>query len=235
MTPTTETTSPRKTVGRAIPARVADCLFVGVAALLPVMLCVYRLGIYADDWGLFAFFRAQGGRTTSDYFRLFYSLPVTHSRPVMDLYEAVLFRLFGTHPLGYHVVNSLVFVTSACLFYLSLSLIMRERLLAVSIPLLFVVLPNYSSARFVPFAFMVGLSMAFFFLNLYALLKAAQGTKLWPVWTGITVAALVISGLAYEVALPVFAFSMLVVWYLERKKPVAARTRPRTVALIFAS
>jgi hypothetical protein len=127
----------------------------------------------------------------------------------------------------------LVFWASGWLFYLSLRFILRDRYTALVIPVLFLLLPNYSSARFVPFAFMVGLSMVFFFLNLYALLKSARGPDLSVLWAVVSMIALLISGLAYEVALPVFAANLFLVWYLDQQKPVAERLRPSSMVLLL--
>src|SRR6266496_125158 len=138
---------------------IADLIFIGVAALAPVILYIRQLGVYTDDWGLLAFFHDHGDRTVLDHFRRFYSLGITHMRPVQVLYESLLYRFFGTHPFGYHLVNTVVFLGTGWLFYLSLRLPLRDRLLALTIPALFLVLPNHSSARFVPFSFMVGLSI----------------------------------------------------------------------------
>jgi hypothetical protein len=212
-----------------------DCAVLGIATLLPVIPFIRRLSLYADDWGLLAGFVASGDRTVAECFRRYYSLQATHSRPIMDLYEAVLYRLFHTNPVGYHITNALVFLGSAWLLYLSLRFVVRQRFLALAIPLVFVLLPNYSSARYVPFAFMVGLSFLFFSLNFYAMLRATQKAVLGWGWAILSVAALVVSGLAYEVALPLPAASFLIVWWVDRKKPVAERLRFSPLALLLVS
>lgn len=221
--------------GQKVAETAADCVVLSIATLLPIILYIRRLGIYADDWSIFARFRGHGDKTIADYFRTFYSLPVTHSRPVMDLYEAVLFRCFGTYPLGYHLVNAFVFFSSAVLFYLSIRLVFRERFLALAIPVVFLLLPNYSSARFVPFTFMIGLSFALFFLNLYAMLKAAQGPTFSIGWCFVSIAAVILSGLAYEVALPLFVLNLWAVWAVERWKPISEQLRQTSLALLLVS
>src|ERR1700722_5114262 len=218
---------------QTVAETVADCIVLAVATLLPVILYIRQLGIYADDWSVFARFRAYGDRTIAEYFRTFYSLPVTHSRPVMDLYEAVLFRWFGVHPFGYHAVNAFVFFASALLFYLSIRLVLRDRFVALSVPVVFLLLPNYSSARFVPFTFMIGLSLAFFFLNLYSMLKAVRGRTFAMGWGLASFTAVILSGLAYEVALPLFVLNLLVVGTVERRKPLRERLRSSSLALLL--
>jgi hypothetical protein len=142
---------------------ISDCVLLGLITLLPVIPLVFHLGIYADDWGLLALFRANGDKSFLDYFRTFYSLQITQMRQVQVLYEGTLYHLFGTIFIAYHAVNGLVFLASAWFLYLSLWFIVPQRFLALSVTLVFLLLPNYSSARFAPFTFMVGLSMAFFF------------------------------------------------------------------------
>jgi len=220
---------------RKLGETAADCAVLAVATLLPVILYIRDLGIYADDWSMFARFRGHGDRTIAEYFRTFYSLPVTHSRPLMDLYGAILFRWFGVNPLGYHAVNAFVFFISALLLYLSIRLVLRERLVALSVPVLFLLLPNYSSARFVPFTFMIGLSLVFFFLNLCGMLKAVQGPTFAIGWSLASVAALILSGLAYEVSLPLFVVNLSVVWIVGRRKPLSEQLRQRTLALLLIS
>lgn len=209
----------------------ADCTILALATLAPLIPSIRRLGIYADDWSVFARFRAHSGSTIADYFRTFYSLPVTHSRPLMDLYEAVLFRCFGVHPFGYHLVNALVFYASAFLLYLSLRSVLRDRFVALTVPVVFLLLPNYSSARFVPFAFMIGMSLALFSLNLYAMLRATQAsTFAWALVSGF---ATIASGLLYEVDLPLFFLSLLVVAEVWRREPPSERLPKRSIALLL--
>lgn len=205
------------------------------ATLLPVILNIRHLGLYADDLGNMGRFRSNHDTTIADYFHRLYKLPGTRGRPAGDLYLAVLYRLFGVHHLGYQVVNIIVIFASVLLFYFSLRLVLRQRFVALTIPLIFVLLPNYSSARLVPCTFMAALSMAFFFLNLYALLKAASKPNLALGWTGASVMAIVVSVLLYEILLPLFALSLLVAWALQYRKPAGERLRLPSLALLLAT
>src|SRR5208283_1841062 len=150
------------------------CAVLCAATLLPVILNIRHLGFYADDLGNLGRFQSHKDTTFADYFQRLYALPGTRGRPLMDLYLVVLYRLFGVHYIGYHIVNAVVIFASLLLFYVSLRLVLRQRFVALTVPLIYGLLPNYSSARIVPCSFMIGLSMAFFFINLYALLKASS-------------------------------------------------------------
>ncbi len=225
----------QRTSGLKSAGTAGDCAVLFVATLLPVMLNIQRLGFYADDLGNLGRFLSHHDTTIADCFRRLYSLPHTRSRPAMDLYMAVLFRLFGAHPIGYQVVNSVVIFASILLFYLSLRLVLRQRVIALTVPLILVLLPNYSSARFVPCTFMIGLSTAFFFLHLYALLKAGSKSTLAAGWTIVSVAAILISNLLYEMLLPLFAVNLLVMLAFQRRKPVSERLRARFLALLIAT
>jgi len=212
-----------------------DCAVLFAATLLPVVLSIRRLGLYADDLGNMGRFQSNHDTTIADYFHRLYKLPGTRGRPAGDLYLAVLYRLFGVHHLGYQVVNVAVIFASVLLFYFSLRLVLRQRFVALTVPLIFVLLPNYSSARLVPCTFMAALSMAFFFLNLYALLKATSKENLAMGWTCASVVAILVSVLLYEILLPLFALNLLVVWTLQRRKPVGERLRVRSLALLFVT
>ncbi|HUA13980.1 MAG TPA: hypothetical protein VMG31_01685 [Verrucomicrobiae bacterium] len=209
----------------------ADCAVLGLATILPVIPVIGRLGVYADDWGNFGRFVGNGDTTIPQLFERLYALPGTRGRPAMDLYLATLFRIFGISPIGYHLVNAAVMFAAVLLFYLSLRLVLRQRLLPLTISLIFAMLPNYSSARFVPCTFMVGLSTAFFFLNLYAMLRSSSKPRLAIRWTSISVTAVLLSGLLYEMLLPLFVLNFLIVWALERRK--SAKERLPLISLVF--
>jgi hypothetical protein len=210
----------------------SDCAVLFAATLLPVILNIQRLGFYADDLGNMGRFQGNHDSTFADYFYRLYRLPGTHGRPAMDLYLAVLYRLFGVHHIGYQVVNVIVIFASVLLLYFSLRLVLRERFVALTVPLIFALLPNYSSARWVPCSFMAALSMAFYFVNLYTLLKSSSKATLAVGWACASVAAVVVSGFLYEILLPLFALNLLVVWGLQRQKPSGERLRPPSLALL---
>jgi hypothetical protein len=199
---------------------------------MPVILHIWHFGLYADDLGNMGRFVGHHDVTIAQYFQRLYSLPGTRGRPVMDLYLAVLYKAFSLHYLGYHMVNAIVIGSSLVLFYLSLRWVGAHRFVAFTVPLIFALLPNYSSARIVPCSFMSGLSLAFYFLNLYALLRAGEKPSLSKWWALTSVAAALVSGLAYEILLPLFFLNLLIAAYVQRRTPEPQRLRARSVVFL---
>ena len=136
-------------------------------------------------------------------------------------------------PLGYHLVNTLVFAIMAVFFYLALRSMDVDRVFAVSIAVVFALLPHYSTNRFWFSASAHTLSMALSFGNLHALLRAlkARSRVRYLLWLAASLVALAASGLSYEVPVPLFALNAGLAWYLaprlaeSRAGLSAARTR----------
>jgi hypothetical protein len=216
-------------------ATACDCAVLCLATVLPVILQIRHLGFYADDLGNLGRFHGHKDTTIADYFNRLYSLPGTRGRPIMDLYLAVLYRAFDVHYISYHVVNAVVIFASVVLFYFTLRLVLEQRFVALTVPLIFALLPNYSSARIVPCTFMIGLSLAFFFLNVYALLKAVSKVELSAAWACVSVFSILTSGLLYEILVPLFALNLLVAWEFRRRKPMGERLRARFLLLLLVA
>ena len=193
------------------PAELHDCLFLAIIVLLSLVLYIKGLGYYSDDWH---FLGLLGNASDQSLFGLVKAVfPDTRLRPVQTLYVAGLYWFFGPHPLGYHLVNGLVFMLAIVLLYLSLSSLLKMRLITVTVPLLYSLLPHYSTDRFWYIAFVANLSMALYFLSLYSDLKAIQLQRQRVFgWKLVSVLCLLGSGFAYEVTLPLFLLNPLIVW-----------------------
>jgi hypothetical protein len=150
---------------------------------------------------------------------LFRSLngPVVWMRPVQVFYLALLYRVFELNPLGYHIVNHLVFLAGILLLYGVLRKINLPRILSISIPFLFAMLPHYSTDRFWPILFCANLSMTAYFLSLFADLRMLDesGIRLW-LWKTIGILSLLIGLLAYEIFLPLLLLNFILVWARNR-------------------
>lgn len=117
------------------------------------------------------------------------------------------------------------------LFYITLRELGQPRLLTLTVPLVYVLLPHYSTDRFWIAAFQANLSIALYFLSLYADLRVlqAQAARMWT-WKLLSIACLLGSTLAYEVVLPLFLLNVVLVWYRARKlhgQEGAGRGRPK--------
>lgn len=193
-------------------ATLQDSLFLFIIVCLSSLLYVSKLGFYSDDWSFLGNFTLSKQQNFFGFYQTAVT-PNTFMRPVQNVYDAFLFTLFGTHPLGYQLVNVGVFSVMILLFYFILRKLQLPRIIAVSIPLLFALLPNYSTDRFWYAAFQVNLSILFFLLSLLAGLQAfAQNTKHMFFWKIVSIASLLISTMSYEVAIPLVAINLLLFW-----------------------
>ena len=200
-----------------------DCLFLGAVAVLTCLPYIAGLGFYGDDWGFLAVF----GSFDHFFGRLFSLLAHHHlglSRPGGMLYMALLYKLFGFHPIGYHVVNTAVLALGAILFYLTLRQLGQDRLIALSVGLVFLLLPHFSTTRFWYSASQSNLSLVFYFLSLYCDLRMlkANYSRRW-LWKGTGSVSLLGSVLCYESVLPLFLLNPLLVWHRRRQLEVASR------------
>ena len=231
----------RARAGPAISARHAlrDCLFLGMVVLLSLALYVGGLGFYSDDWGFLALLAGARDRSLLGLAQALYAGDVViRQRPLQVIYLAGLYRLFGLQPLGYHLANAAALAAGAVLLYLALRELGQPRLLALAVPLVYALLPHYSTDRFWVAAFQATLSVALYLLCLYADLRAltAEPARLWG-WRLIGVASLLGSGLAYEVTLPLLLLlNPALLWYrgrqLSRSAPELAVSRARWAALL---
>jgi hypothetical protein len=147
------------------------------------------------------------------------------------LYLSVLYKLFGTNPLGYHLFNNAVLTTGIILFYLCIRELDQDRAIALSITLIYALSPDYSTDRFWYIAAPIVLSMTLYFLSLYSDLKAIKSNlgRLLS-WKSISIISIIGSTLSYEVALPLFFLNPILVW-LSRKE-IFARNQNKTTARI---
>lgn len=191
---------------------IIDCLFLCSVVILSLASYIYKLGFYSDDWAFLGSFSLSHNQSIFHLYQVA-TTPNTFMRPMQNLYDAILFWLFGLNPLGYQLVNALVFISIIILFYLILRQLKISRIITIAVPLVYALLPNYSTDRFWYAAFQVNLSMLFFLLSTYAGLKAlSQYTARVLQWKILSITSLVISAFSYEVALPLVFFNMLLFW-----------------------
>src|SRR6266496_767551 len=85
---------PRTEAG--IRAIRADALCLMLITLLTALPYVARLGFYSDDWYVLWTFHAD---SIQHHFGIPSALRDRYDRPLQGLYLALLYRLFGLHPL----------------------------------------------------------------------------------------------------------------------------------------
>jgi hypothetical protein len=120
-----------------------------------------------------------------------------------------------------------VLASISVLLYLVLRRVQPSRLVALSVALVYCTLPNYSTCRMWFAVFAAPLSIAFYLLSLLIDLHAApvQGAR-FVRRRAAAVAALLVSVLLYETALPFFAFNPLIVWYSQKRDRTLPSARP---------
>jgi hypothetical protein len=171
------------------------------------------LGFYSDDWDFLTSFSESQDQSIIGLFKSCY-VPHVAMRPVQVLYFSVLYWLFGPQPIGYHLINAMVFLSSVILFYLTLRELDQQRIFTLAVPLIYALLPNYSTDRFWFAASQANLSMTLYFLSLYSGLRALRTSAFGLMgWQLLSILSLLGSTLAYEVVIPLFFLNLLVVWY----------------------
>ena len=193
--------SPNK--GSAGREGLRDCLFLALVTTLSSLLSLPRLGFYSDDWAFLRSFRFAPDQSLRGLYVVFASENQTYARPVQGLYDAILYRMFGLKPLGYHVAITIAVFLSLSVFYFVLKNLGDNRLIALAVVLVYGLLPHYSTVRLWLATTQVTVSMVSYFLALYADVQQLRKRQTGR-WTLVSTLALIVSGLAYEAFLPLF-------------------------------
>ncbi|AHM62807.1 hypothetical protein D770_22810 [Flammeovirgaceae bacterium 311] len=183
-----------------------DCLFLGSILLLLQAFIIWGLGFYSDDWHFLAVFHNASDKSISSLIYNFFVQDLNvRMRPVQIVNMVFLYKLFGTNPLGYHVVNSLFILSAVILLYVSLILMKLPRFIAIGIAVIYAFLPHFSTDRIWMATFHTNLSISFFFLNFIAIVQSlkTKGKNSWY-WLLVSLLSVMLSILAYEVVIPLF-------------------------------
>lgn len=201
-----------------------DCAFLGAVVAISLVLYVDHLGFYYDDYSVL--WRMSSAHDQSLLGAYHAVRPGTGQRPLQALMFAVLYRAFGTNPLGYHLANAGLLIAIAALLYLVLRELRAPRLVCVAVPLVYSTLPHYATNRFWVDAFQISLSTLCYLGSLFAALRAVRSTgPALAAWLAVALAGVVASLLAYEVIFPLFALNIGLVWWTASRS--APRRRPR--------
>lgn len=193
-------------------AKRADLLFLAGVVAISVLPYVFQLGFSSDDWAFLSSMRFSSDHSALGRFHAVFAAHDNAARPVQFGVLAVLYSVFGLEPTGYHLFNAAVLLLGIVLFHLVLVELAQPRTIAVAVPLLYALLPNYATDRFWVAAFQATLSMMLFFLHLYAELRSLRPGQIPPWgWKGLAALALLASVFAYEVFIPLFLLTPLLV------------------------
>ena len=199
---------------------IQDCSFLFGVVLLSGLSYMGRLGFYLDDWGFWGIFYHSKDKSLAGLLRWFWWQDLeVRSRPVQMLYLALTHSTFGLHPLPYHLINTLVLAGAAVLFYLSLRELRLPHCVTLVVPLVYVLLPHYATDRFWIATHQAVLSLAFFFLGLYAGLRAVRSGRTGSLCLqAASILSFAFGLLSYEMTIGMVAASLVLIGYRIRTK-----------------
>lgn len=224
-------------VDRRPSPRLSAALVVAAVAAIPAAFSVAGLGFYLDDHFFLGVMSTSHDRSVPG---LFDALAKEDSkawlRPGMYAGLAILFRLFGTNPLPYHLFVAALVPICAVLLYFVLDRLRAPGFLAVGVPIVFAAAPHYSTDRFWLASYAAPASVALALAAVYALLRACEaagrrGLALWLIGGG---AAIVLSVLLYEVAIPLLVVVVAALWYRGRTGSRSMRITALSSSLVLA-
>ena len=201
-----------------------DGAVIGAVVVLSLVWYLPRLGFYSDDWAFLGMYATSTDQSIRGLYHASFS-PQHAMRPVQLWLCAALYRCFGMEPLGYHLVNALLLVVNPLLVYAIAHELRLRRNIALPVALIYGVLPNYSTDRYWYVAFAITLSMTAALASLYLAARGARGPRVgWSAW-GASMALLLVSALAYEVALPLLLIGVpaVVGWRLWQRREAITR------------
>lgn len=207
-----------------------DGLFLAAVVACSFAVYVRQLGLYSDDWSFLSLLRFVPDQTFLALFATMHEELST--RPMQALQLAALYRAFGLEPLGYHLVNTAIFAGAIVVFYAALRELRLPRMAALTIPLIFSLLPHYSTDRLWIAAFQANVSITFYFFSLYATLRVlrTRPSRAW-VWMLASTLALLASVLSYEVAAPLFVLNAGILLWRTRQNESETPRRRWTISL----
>jgi len=209
---------------------VLDAALVALVVGGSLALFVGRLGFYADDWAVLSEFSLSADQSIPGLYGALAGESQMLMRPGQKLLAVLLYRAFGLEPFGYHLVNAALLVGTVVLFLLALRELGLPRALATAAAIVYGLLPHYSTARVWYASIQAPFSMAAYLLSLYAGLRAARTPPVASLaWQGLSLACLLASTLAYEVAVPLFLVNPVLFLHQRRRLPERADARASLV------
>lgn len=195
-------------------ATFQDCLFLVSVISVSFMLYLPALGFYSDDWIFLSLLHLSEDQSLGGLYQALYAGDIViRQRPLQMVYLVVFYWLFGLEPVYYHLANAVALIANGILLYLSVRGLRQSRWIAVVVPLVYLLLPHYSTDRLWIAAHQATFSISFYLLSLYADIRALQAYPLHWRWKLVGSLALLLSGLSYEVAIPLFLLNPFLVWY----------------------
>lgn len=190
-----------------------DCFFLVGVFFLSVLPYFWKIGFYSDDWSFLGNFVASPDQSFSGLLQVA-TTPNTQMRPLQNIYDVLLYMTFHLNPIGYQIANVCILSAISILFYFVLKQLTLPRFLAVSIPVLYIFLPMYSTDRFWYASFQISLSLLFYFLSLRFGLQSFINNKNQARNQLISIGSMILSILSYEITLPMFLLNLFLFWHV---------------------
>ncbi len=213
-----------------------DCLLILAVVLISALPYVGGLGFYLDDWVFQANPLVRSGDGIAGKFRALVTIDMDQRvRPVQAAYLATNLTAFGSDPVPYHVVGTVLLGVAAVLLYAVLVEIRIGYRVALAVSILYELLPQYSTDRIWLATHQALLCMLFAMLGIYALLRSMRGgTKHQKMWVAVAIFAFALSLLSYEVALGLIAASLAVAGWRGWREARSSRERRKSTLAGFA-
>lgn len=194
-----------------------------------------QIGFSSDDWALFGKYATSLDQTVSGFYHASHN-SMHAPRPVQLWVCAILYWLFGLNPAGHQLVTALLLMSNALLVYAIAAALRMPRPIALAVSLMYATLPNYSTNRYWFVAVAITLSVTACLGSIYAEIRAMTApVRSAVVWKLLSVGALVISSLAYEIAMPLLLVApALIAWWVYRHPHEHARRRLSYFAILIA-
>lgn len=193
-----------------------------VAALVALTAVAYLLGLgfYSDDWDFLSMLvHAEDQSILGLTLQQMTENPNLALRPTQSLYSAVLFRLFGADPVGYHMVNTAMLAGFGALLCILARWMGAPRHVAFPLAVLALVLPNAATNRFWFASFFYNLTLVLAAGSVLADLRclSARGARA-VAWKVAALLLLLAAALGAEVVLPVLAMTPIGMWSMVRRR-----------------
>ncbi|PZM85348.1 MAG: hypothetical protein DKT66_03960 [Candidatus Melainabacteria bacterium] len=189
-----------------------DFLLIGLLILLEALVFgpfVSKIGFYLDDWVMVSLLRGGPQDIAGAFANYFFNDPKVIIRPIEVLHFGLLYLIFGTKPLGYHLVNAFFEICVCVLLYMALKRFTGSRFLSFVSTAAFILYPIRDSTHYWILCSSVSLSLALYLGSLILSLKGLQENK-----PGLYIAAALpfaIGLFNYEVFMPFACVSALCV------------------------
>lgn len=157
-----------------------DFLLIGLLILLEALVFgpfVSKIGFYLDDWVMVSLLRGGPQDIAGAFANYFFNDPKVIIRPVEVLHFGLLYLIFGTKPLGYHLVNAFFEICVSVLLYMVLKRFTGSRFLSFVSTAAFILYPIRDSTHYWILCSSVSLSLALYLGSLILSLKGLQESR----------------------------------------------------------